>query len=129
MPRTPSAKISRHPRADIADAIEPIERAEAKKRQGARTDLTGNSRKVRGPTALDKVGKVIGKDRKTIVKARAIRDAAEQNPKKFGKLKDDMDRNGRVDGGPESGINKNLADRACKATEVDPSSACGGAFG
>jgi hypothetical protein len=79
--------------------------------------------------ALDKVAKVTGKGRRTIEKAPAIRDAARKNPKKFGKLKDDRDRNGRVDGWPESGINKNLADRACKATEVDPSSECGGAFG
>jgi hypothetical protein len=75
------------------------------------------------------VAKVTGKGRRTIEKAPAIRDAAKKNPKKFGKLKDDMDGSGGVDGGPESGINKNLADRACKATEVDPSSACGGAFG
>jgi N6-adenosine-specific RNA methylase IME4 len=48
--------------------------------------------------ALDKVADFIGKDRKTLVKARAIRDAAKVEPQKYGKLAEDMDRTGRVDG-------------------------------
>ena len=88
--------------ADIADEIEPIEQAEAKKRQAEA--LNQGSRPGKFPAretkgrALDKVAKVVGKDRRTIEKARAVRDAAKKNPGKFGKLKDDMDRTGRVDG-------------------------------
>jgi N6-adenosine-specific RNA methylase IME4 len=83
--------------ADIADALEPLERAKAKQRQGTRTDI---QRKFPGSVgqALDHVAKAVGRDRKTIVKARAVRDAAEAEPERFGKLKADMDRTGRVDG-------------------------------
>jgi ParB-like nuclease domain len=106
--------------ADIADTIEPLERAEAEKRQcvgkgadgsggrGKRKNLGGTSPKVSG-RALDKVAKIVGKDRKTIQKARAVRDAAkadptrfgklqEDDPTRFGKLQEDMDRTGRVNG-------------------------------
>jgi hypothetical protein len=48
--------------------------------------------------ALDHIAKVVGKDRKTLTKARAVRDAAEAEPERFGKLKADMDRTGRVEG-------------------------------
>jgi N6-adenosine-specific RNA methylase IME4 len=89
--------------ADVADAIEPLERAAARKRQQASLKK-GDQPPVRGISpdgkgrALDKVAKVVGKDRKTIQKARAVRDAAKADPEKFGKLKDDMDRSGRADG-------------------------------
>jgi hypothetical protein len=56
-------------------------RAAAKERQGERTDIAGKSRKVkgkRGPTALDKVGKAVGMDRKTLEKARAVRGTSPQ---------------------------------------------------
>jgi N6-adenosine-specific RNA methylase IME4 len=94
--------------ADIADAIEPIERAAAKARQqqaGARGTEGGRGRKKtlrgnspEGNRALDKVAKVVGKHRDTIQKARAVRDAAKADPEKFGKLAADMDRTGRADG-------------------------------
>jgi N6-adenosine-specific RNA methylase IME4 len=48
--------------------------------------------------AADHAARYVGKDRKTIVKAEEIVDAAEKNPTLFGKLKSDMDRTGRVDG-------------------------------
>lgn len=48
--------------------------------------------------ALDKVAKIVGKDRKTIQKARAVRDAARAEPEKFGKLLEQMDGTGRVNG-------------------------------
>ena len=88
--------------ADIADEIEPIESAAAKDRQAA--TLKQGSRPGKLPTreakgrALDKVAKVVGKGRRTIEKARAVRDAARQEPERFGKLQEDMDRTGRVDG-------------------------------
>lgn len=95
--------------ADIADAIEPVERAEAQKRQragkgddgsggrGKTKNLRGSSPKVSGK-ALDKVAKIVGRDRKTITKARAVRDAARAEPAKFGGLQEAMDRTGRVNG-------------------------------
>lgn len=86
--------------ADIADAIEPIEAAKAKERQAegqraggrkagrGRNSSVGNSRKAnRSPTALDHVGGVVGRDRKTIAKARAIRDAAKENPRSLASSK------------------------------------------
>jgi N6-adenosine-specific RNA methylase IME4 len=95
--------------ADIADTIEPLERAAAKERQragkgadgsggrGKRKNLGGSSPKVSGK-ALDKVAKIVGKDRRTIEKARAVRDAAKADPERFRKLQEDMDRTGRVNG-------------------------------
>ena len=90
--------------ADIADAIEPIERASAKLRQREHGKTApGKKRSGEIPhsdgkgRALDKVSKAVGKDRKTIVKARAVRDAADKDPK-FKKLQEDMDRTGNVNG-------------------------------
>jgi N6-adenosine-specific RNA methylase IME4 len=48
--------------------------------------------------AADQVAAFVGRDRRTIDKAEAVVDAAERNPEKFGKLRDDMNRTGRVDG-------------------------------
>lgn len=84
----------------IKRALEPLERAEAKRRQGR----GGVPRSGKFPEqaskgrAVDKVAKVVGKDRRTLEKAAAVVAAAEAEPEKFGKLKDDMDRTGRVNG-------------------------------
>jgi N6-adenosine-specific RNA methylase IME4/ParB-like chromosome segregation protein Spo0J len=85
--------------AEIADALEPIERQAAKKRQreAGHTKAPGNFPEARGP-ALDHVARAIGKDRKTIAKAREVRDAAKADPARFGELAADMDRTGHVDG-------------------------------
>lgn len=48
--------------------------------------------------ARDKAAKGTGKSGRTLEKAKAIKDAAETNPERFGKLKNDMDRTGRVNG-------------------------------
>jgi hypothetical protein len=85
--------------ATIADAIEPVEREKAKERQGERVDiLPGKFSTSSKGRALDHVARLAGKDRKTIVKARAICEAARADPERFSKLKVDMDRTGRVDG-------------------------------
>lgn len=83
---------------DIADAIEGIERAKAKQRQGQRTDkhpekFSGSS----GGRALDKVAIVAGTSRPTLTKARAVVDAAAAEPERFGKLVEHMDETGSVD--------------------------------
>jgi N6-adenosine-specific RNA methylase IME4/ParB-like chromosome segregation protein Spo0J len=84
----------------IKRALEPLERAAAKQRQGARTDKHPGKFPTSASTgrALDKVAKVVGKDRTTIAKAEAVVEAAEAEPGKFTKLVVDMDRTGRVNG-------------------------------
>ena len=85
--------------AEIADALEPIERQAAKERQkeAGHTKAPGKFPQARG-AALDHVARAIGKDRKTIAKAREVRDAAKADPARFGKLAADMDLTGHVDG-------------------------------
>jgi N6-adenosine-specific RNA methylase IME4/ParB-like chromosome segregation protein Spo0J len=78
----------------IKRALEPIERAAAKARM-----LAGKpSGKLPKGRAGDKAAKATGHARRTLEKAEAIVAAAEAEPEKFGKLKDDMDRTGRVNG-------------------------------
>jgi N6-adenosine-specific RNA methylase IME4 len=82
----------------IADALLPIEEAHAKERMVVAHASPGKFPELTKGRALDHVARVVGKDRKTITKARAIRDAAKAEPERFGKLAADMDRTGRVDG-------------------------------
>jgi N6-adenosine-specific RNA methylase IME4 len=86
--------------ADIADALEPIERRAAKERQqeAGRAKAPGKFPEATQGRALDHIARLVGKDRKTITKARAVRDAAQAEPARFGKLLADMDRTGRVNG-------------------------------
>ena len=110
--------------ADIADALLPIEEAQAKERQREGGQLFGRGHPI-GPgkfpeaiqgRALDHVARAVGKDRKTITKAREVRDAAKADPARFGKLADDMDRTGLV-----SGPHKRLkVARAAEAIRAEP---------
>ena len=75
----------------IARALEPILRKEAKARQGMRTDLRENFPDVDGVRARDKLGKYVG-----VSGRMAIVEAAEKHPRKFGHLKDEMDRKGKT---------------------------------
>jgi ParB family chromosome partitioning protein len=59
----------------IAAVVEPLERAAAKERMVAAHASPGKF----------PVGRVIGKDRKTLDKAKAICEAAKQDPERFGK--------------------------------------------
>jgi hypothetical protein len=70
--------------ADIADALEPIERALARERQ-----LAGKppEKFSEGGEARHKIAKAAGRSAPSIAKARAVRDA---EPEKFGKLQADM---------------------------------------
>jgi ParB family chromosome partitioning protein len=54
--------------ADIADALQPIEEAQAKERQGARIDIHQENFSESSGRALDRVAKVVGLSRPTIVK-------------------------------------------------------------
>jgi N6-adenosine-specific RNA methylase IME4/ParB-like chromosome segregation protein Spo0J len=89
---TPSETVA------IADAIEPIERARAKARQGERTDKHPEkfSRSSSGGRALDKVAALGGVSRPTLIKAREVVRAAEGAPEKFAAIKTKMDQTGNV---------------------------------
>jgi N6-adenosine-specific RNA methylase IME4 len=83
----------------ISDAVREIEQRAAKERQGARTDIhRGNLPQGAMGKARDKVAAYAGTSGRTLDKARAVVEAAEAQPEKFGKLKEDMDRTGKVDG-------------------------------
>src|SRR5262249_56717433 len=88
----------------IKRALEPLEKAAAKERQREH-GKTAPGRKHSGQVAHsdkgragDKAAKATGMARRTLEKAEAIVDAAEAEPEKFGRLLDDMDRTGRVNG-------------------------------
>jgi ParB/RepB/Spo0J family partition protein len=78
----------------IKRALEPLERAAAKKRMLAGKPL-GNLPKGR---AADKVAKSTGMSRRTLERAEEVVDAAAAEPHKYSKYKEDMDRTGRVNG-------------------------------
>ena len=83
----------------IKRALEPLEKAAAKERQGTRTDKHPEKFSTSSSgRALDNVAAVVGKHRTTISKAEEIVDAAEAEPERFGKLLADMDRTGHVNG-------------------------------
>lgn len=84
----------------IKRALEPIERAAAKERRaaGGRLKAYANLAEASKGTVRDKVAAFAGTKRTTLKKAEAIVDAAEAEPEKYGKLKDDMDCTGRVNG-------------------------------
>jgi ParB-like chromosome segregation protein Spo0J len=83
----------------IKRELEPIERTEAKKRQAAarHRNGAGNLPTPKG-RASDKAARAAGLARRTLEKAEAVVDAAEAEPERFGKLLEDMDRTGRVNG-------------------------------
>lgn len=83
----------------IKRALEPLEKAAAKERQGTRTDKhPGKLPTSSKGRAADKAAKATGIAWRTLEKAEAIVDAATAEPEKFGKLLEDMDRTGRANG-------------------------------
>ena len=87
---TPSEAVA------IMRTLEPIEREAAQKRMRAGRP-SENCSEGKG-NALDKIAKATGMHRTTLAKAAAIVDAADAEPKKFGKFLADMDRTKRVNG-------------------------------
>jgi ParB-like chromosome segregation protein Spo0J len=76
-------------------ALEPSAKAEARERQRQ----GGKGAKVSQPfRTTDRIGKFAGVSGRTVEKIRAVCEAAKSDPVKFGKLLDDMDRSGKVDG-------------------------------
>jgi N6-adenosine-specific RNA methylase IME4/ParB-like chromosome segregation protein Spo0J len=93
--------------ADIEDALLASASAKAKHRQRQAGPQSGRGKKASGVgklpepvkgRAVDTVARVIGRGRRTVEKARAVRDAARAEPERFGKLQDDMNRTGNVNG-------------------------------
>ena len=83
----------------IKRALEPLEKAAAKERQGTRTDKhLGKLPTSSMGRAADKVARTTGMARRTLERAEAIVDAAQAEPAKYGKLLEQMDRLGRVNG-------------------------------
>src|ERR1035437_3701425 len=90
---TPSETVS------LARALEPLERAEAKTRQGTRTDRHPGKlpASVKGDSR-DKLAAVVGVSGRTLDKARAVVEAAERNPRGYGDLLRAMDSTGNIHG-------------------------------
>jgi N6-adenosine-specific RNA methylase IME4 len=86
----------------IKRALEPLERAAAKERQreGGHRGGKGSGKlpEASKGNAADKAAKATGMARRTLEKAEAVVAAAEAEPETFGRLLEDMDRTGRVDG-------------------------------
>jgi hypothetical protein len=83
----------------IKRTIEPAFAAEAKGRQGRRTDKhSAKFLESAGGDSRDKIAKATGKSHTTLSKAEKVVEAAEAEPEKFGPLVEEMDRTGKVDG-------------------------------
>jgi hypothetical protein len=84
----------------IMGEIEPEEKAAAKERmrRGGPGKTGGKLPPLSKGKSHDKAAKATGRKARTLAKAAAIVAAAEADPKKFGKLAEDMDRTGRVMG-------------------------------
>jgi len=78
-------------------AIEPLERKEARLRQGLRSDLAVEEGAAAGD-ARDKIARYLGVGRTTIERAEAVVEAAEDDPDEYGPLVEQMDRSGKVSG-------------------------------
>jgi protein gp37/ParB-like chromosome segregation protein Spo0J len=97
-PFAPSEAVS------IGRAVEEIERTKAKERQrlGGRP---GKGEEKRGAKLApdskgktrDKVSQIVGIKRTTFTKARKIVEAAEEEPQKYARLMEEMDRTGKID--------------------------------
>jgi N6-adenosine-specific RNA methylase IME4 len=74
------------------DADGGLKEAASQRQRAGRKAVDGESGR-----AADKVAAVAGASRETIRKAEAVVEAAERDPDKFGHLKEQMDRTGRVD--------------------------------
>jgi N6-adenosine-specific RNA methylase IME4 len=84
-------------------AIEPLERREARERQGTRADLclpatVAECQRAYSGDARDKIARYLGVGRTTIERAEAVVDAAEEEPEEYGHLVEQMDRSGKVAG-------------------------------
>ena len=78
-------------------ALEPLERREARERQGRRKDLHPVDVGGQGD-ARDKIARYLHVGRTTVERAEAVVAAAEEEPEQYGHLVEQMDRSGKVAG-------------------------------
>ena len=84
-------------------AIEPLERREARQRQGTRADLchpatVAECQRAYPGDARDNIARYLGVGRTTIERAEAVVEAAEEEPDEYGYLVEQMDRSGKIAG-------------------------------
>jgi N6-adenosine-specific RNA methylase IME4 len=84
-------------------AIEPLERRDARERQGHRADLCHPATVAEGQRsypgeARDTIARYLGVGRTTIERAEAVVGAAEEHPEEYGHLVEQMDRSGKIAG-------------------------------
>lgn len=95
---SPSEEVS------IVRALRPEEEASAQERKqaslkrGAESPRGGKLPQREKGKTRDKVAKAVGRSGRTLEKAEAVVDAAEEDPERFGPLQEEMDRTGRVNG-------------------------------
>ena len=87
----------------IAAALEPLERAAAKERQRVHGETAPGRNTVENFSgvngrAVDRVAHAVGYSRPTLEKAKAVVEAAQAEPERYGKLLADMDRTGKAHG-------------------------------
>ena len=82
----------------IGRALEEREREAAKARQGTRTDIVESFHNVETGKTRDKVAAVAGVSGRTYEKAKAVVEAAEQDPERFDDLVEEMTRTRKVNG-------------------------------
>jgi N6-adenosine-specific RNA methylase IME4/ParB-like chromosome segregation protein Spo0J len=80
-------------------AIEPMERREARQRQGARADLCHSATVAECQVpSREKIARYLGVGKTTIDRAEAVVEAAEEDPEEYGYLVEQMDRSGKIAG-------------------------------
>ncbi len=87
-------------RVAIAQVIERREKADAKDRQGTRTDLEPSADSAEGKRAdreaKVKAAKAVGMGRQKLERAQEVVDAAWEDPETYGEIKEEMDTTGNV---------------------------------
>ncbi len=91
--------MARGPCFQSRRAVEPLERREARERQGHRPDLCHPATVAEGQgDARDKIARYLGVGRTTVERAEAVVAAAEEDPEEYSHLVEQMDRSGKVAG-------------------------------
>jgi N6-adenosine-specific RNA methylase IME4 len=95
---TPSESVELYDALIVEAQLRARERqAHGKTAPGKKSELNADASADKG-TASDQVAGYLGRDRKTIARARDVVEAAKAEPKRFGSLLDRMDKTGNVNG-------------------------------
>lgn len=110
----------------IADAIEKLEKADAKGRQkaggakggkGASSGKTFTGASPKEDRSRDRIAARVGTSAPTLAKARVVVQAAEDEPEKYQSVKDEMDRTGLTEVLP---ADIELIEWPCRADDLIP---------